>query len=78
MEKKKLPSAENFIYAHMRVGDYSLNRRESWQHQLIKHCVNIYSDKIGDVRGLSASAMSFHIISQKTRPSEGGGGWGSY
>ena len=51
----------------MRVGDYSLNRRESWQHQLIKHCVNIYIDKTGDIRGLSGSTISFHIISQKTR-----------
>ena len=52
MEKKKIPSAENFKYAGIRVGDYSLNCRESWQHQLIKHCVNIYSDKTGDIRGL--------------------------
>jgi hypothetical protein len=71
MERKKnLPSAENFKYARMRVGDYSLKRRESWQHQLINNCVNKYSDKTGDVRGLSSSTISFHIISQKTRLSE--------
>ena len=52
------------------MGDYSLNRHVSWQHQLIKHCVNIFSDKTGDVRGLSGSTIAFHIISQKTRLSE--------
>ena len=71
MEKKNLPSAENVKYAHMIVGDYSLNRRESWKHQLIKHCVNIYSDKTGDVHTWPVWLyISFHIISQTTRPSE--------
>ena len=68
--EKKLLSAENFKYARMKVGDCSLNRRGSWQHQLNKHCVNIYSDKTGNVRGLSGSTRCFHIISQKTRLSE--------
>jgi hypothetical protein len=66
-EKKNLPSAENFKYARMRLGDYSLNRRESWQNQLIKHCVNIYSDKTGDVRGLSGSTIFFpHYLTKDT------------
>jgi len=30
-----------FEYTRINIGSYSVNHSGSWQHQLLKHCVNV-------------------------------------
>ena len=39
-------NAETFKNTWINAGDYSLNSRRSWQHQLPKYCVDVYVQKL--------------------------------